>query len=380
MNEYIKELILKNLGELKNYFLLNYQVIIEFIIKMFILYFGIFSFAALLTILERKISALIQDRVGPEKANIWKFRLWGLFHPIADGIKIIMKEDFIPKNANKFMFSLAPIITVFSSLIVFAFIPFGNYIQILDHKIKLILIETDIAIFLIIALSSLAIYGVFMGGVFSANSWGILGSMRAIAQLISYEVITLISLLPIILIYTPSTLHDLVEKQSDMFFGIIPNWGIILQPFAFIFFFTAALCENKRIPFDVVEGESEIIGYFTEYSSMRFGAFMFAEYIEIIFFSMLITIFFLGGWNVPFLKDYGFKIFNFVLEIDSKIVYLLELISFIIKVFLVSFIIIFTRWTLPRFRFDQILRLSWEYILPLSIANIIFTAILIRII
>ncbi|MCX7641459.1 MAG: NADH-quinone oxidoreductase subunit H [Elusimicrobiales bacterium] len=362
------------------YFLENYKHFIEFLIKMIVLYGAIFSFSGILTLLERKLSALIQDRVGPERANIWKFTFWGLFHPLADGIKLIMKEDFIPKRANKIIFTLAPIITVFSVLIVFIFLPFGNHIELGGYKMKLVLIETNIALFFIIALSSLAIYGIFIGGIFSANSWGVIGSMRAIAQMISYEVITLISLLPIILIYTPSTLHDLIEKQSQMILGILPKWGIILQPFAFIFFFTAALCENKRAPFDVVEGESEIIGYFTEYSSMRFGAFMFAEYIEIVFFSMLITIFFLGGWHIPFLYEYGFKISNYILDINKQLIYIFEMLAFAAKVFIISILIIFTRWTLPRFRFDQIIKLSWKYILPLSIINILFTSIFVKVI
>lgn len=351
---------------------------IEFLIKMIILYGGVLSFAGILTLLERKISALIQDRVGPERANIWKFTLWGLFHPLADGIKMIMKEDFIPEKANKILFTISPIIVIFSVLIVFVFLPFGNYLEIFGYKIKLIVIETDLAIFMVIALSSLAIYGVFGGGFFSGNTWGIIGSMRAVSQMISYEVITLFSLLPMLMIYNASTLHQVIEKQTNMIFGFIPSWGIILQPFAFIFFLTAALCENKRTPFDVVEGESEIIGYFIEYSSMRFGAFMFAEYIEIIFFSMIITIFFLGGWHIPFLHDYGFVFGSYIIKMPSQIIYLMEIVSFGFKVASVSIFIIFLRWTLPRFRFDQIVSLAWKGILPLSIINIIITAILLR--
>lgn len=371
--------ILERYVELIKPTILSYAYLVaEFVFKMIILYGGIFSFAGILTLLERKISALIQDRVGPERANIWKFRLWGLFHPLADGIKMIMKEDFIPKNADKFIFGLAPVITLASILVVFAFIPFGNYIEIFGHKIKLIIIETDLAIFLIIALSSLAIYGVFAGGFFSGNSWGIIGSMRAVSQMLSYEVITLFSLLPILIIYNPSTLHQLVEKQSEMIYGLIPKWGIVMQPVAFIFFLTAALCENKRTPFDVVEGESEIIGYFIEYSSMRFGAFMFAEYIEIVLFSMLITVFFLGGWHFPFLYEYGFRFGNYTIEINKNTIYLIQTITFMTKVFVTSIFIIFTRWTLPRFRFDQITRLAWKNILPIAVINLILTSIIVR--
>lgn len=376
--ELLKYILEKYFESIKPSLMIYIYSILEFLFKMILLYGGVFSFAGILTLLERKVSALIQDRVGPERANIWKFRFWGLFHPIADGIKMIMKEDFIPKNSNKILFSLAPIITVASVLIVFAFIPFGNHIEIFGQKIKLVIIETNLAIFLIIAISSLAIYGVFAGGFFSGNSWGIIGSMRAVSQMLSYEVITLISILPILIIYNPQTLHDLIEKQTEMIYGFIPKWGIIMQPFAFIFFLTAALCENKRTPFDVVEGESEIIGYFIEYSSMRFGAFMFAEYIEIVLFSMLITVFFLGGWHLPFFYDYGFRLGNYFIELNRNIVYLIQILIFITKVFFVSIIIIFIRWTLPRFRFDQINRLAWKNILPLAILNLIFTAVFMR--
>lgn len=378
-DELIKELLFRFYSEIIKPQLIYYiKVFAEFFIKMAVLYGGVLFFAGLLTLLERKISALIQDRVGPERANIWRFRFWGLFHPIADGIKMIMKEDFVPKKADRILFTLSPIIVLFSVLIVFVFLPFGNYIEIFGYKTKLIIIETNISIFIIIALSSLAIYGVFGGGFYSGNTWGLIGSMRGLAQMLSYEVITLFSLLPMLLIYNASTLHEVIEKQTRMISGIIPSWGIILQPFAFIFFLTAALCENKRTPFDVVEGESEIIGYFIEHSSMRFGAFMFAEYIEIILFSMLITIFFLGGWHIPFLYDDGFHLGGYTINLSCKLIYFMQAGAFAIKVAAVSVFIIFTRWTLPRFRFDQIFSLAWKGILPLSIVNLIITALFVR--
>ncbi len=374
----IKELVIRYFEIVKPVLLSYLYQLLEFAGKMVFLYGGVFSLAGLLTLLERKISALIQDRVGPERANIWRFTLWGLFHPLADGIKMIMKEDFVPKKANKILFTLAPIITVFSVLIVFVFIPFGNYIEIAGQKIKLVIIDTDISVFLVIALSSLTIYGIFTAGFFSSNTWGMIGSLRAVSQMISYEIITLLSILPVIVIYGSSSFFEIMQKQADMIGGIIPKWGIFLQPLSFLLFITASLCENKRTPFDVVECESEIIGYFIEYSSMRFGAFMFAEYIEIVFFSMLITIFFLGGWHLPFLYEYGFKVGLCLLPLDRKWVYIIEALTFAFKTFLISNFIIFIRWTLPRFRFDQIMRLAWKNIMPLALLNLLATVIVLR--
>ncbi|MEF3280352.1 MAG: NADH-quinone oxidoreductase subunit H [Elusimicrobiota bacterium] len=352
--------------------------IVETLIKIVFFYGFVMSFAGILTIAERKISALIQDRIGPNRANIFKFTLWGLFHPIADGIKMIMKEDFVPKNASKILFTIAPVISIFPVLFVIAFIPFGNYLDIGSYRINLAIIDSDFSFFLLVAIISIAIYGVFLGGFCSGNNWGLLGAIRAQAQMISYEIILVLSVLPLIMVYSAGGLKDIVIKQSQMFAGFIPQWGIFLQPVSFIIFFTAVLAEIKRTPFDVVEGESEIIGYFIECGSMRFGAFMFAEYIEIILFSMLISIFFFGGWHIPYLSEYGFKLGPFFLELNHYLVVFLQLTSFIIKTIFFSIMIIIIRWTLPRFRFDQIMKLCWKNLLLLSILNLLITAIVIK--
>lgn len=351
---------------------------IETLIKIALFFGGVMNLAGLLTIGERKISALMQDRVGPNRAYIFGFTLWGLFHPLADGIKMIMKEDFIPAKANKFLFTIAPFVSLIPILTTFAFIPFGNQIEIFGHLVKLQIADIDISLFLLIAVSSLAIWGTFLGGFASSNNWGILGALRASAQMISYEVVVGLSLVPVIMIYSSASLSELVVRQGETILGFIPNWGIFLQPVSFLIFFTAALAENKRTPFDVVEGESEIIGYFIEYSSMRFGAFMFGEYVEIILFSMLASIFFFGGWQVPYLYSDGFHIFNTVITLPSFIISLLQILSFMLKTVFFSVLILMIRWTLPRFRFDQIMKLCWKYLLPLSILNIIVTAVVLR--
>lgn len=374
MNIDIKEILVNYIIANKN----SIYYVLESIIKLVLFYGGIMSFAGLLTIAERKISALIQDRIGPNRANVFKFTLWGLFHPLADGIKMIVKEDFIPEKANKILFTLAPVISLVPVLIVFSFIPFGNYLKINDYVIHFQIFEVDLSIFLLIAISSLAIYGTFLGGFVSANNWGLIGSIRAQAQMISYEVIMALSILPVLMIYSATSFSEIVAKQSTMLFGFLPNWGIFLQPVSFLIFITAALMESKRTPFDVVEGESEIIGYFIEHGSMRFAAFMLGEYLEIILFSMLASIFFLGGYNFPFLQQDGFVIGNFHISLNHYFVAIIELLSFAIKTAIFSFFIIFTRWTLLRFRFDQIMKLSWNYLLPISIFNLMITALILR--
>jgi len=352
--------------------------LIETFVKIGILYGAVMTLAGVLTVGERKLSALMQDRVGPNRAYILGFTLWGLFHVVADGIKMIMKEDFMPKNANKILFTLAPIISLVPILFVFAFIPFGNYINIFGYTARFEIIDSNLSVFLIFAFSSLAVYGAFLAGFTSGNNWGLLGSIRAQAQMISYEVVMVLSILPVIMIYSSPSLSGIISAQGENISGFIPKWGIILQPLSFLIFFTAALVESKRAPFDVVEGESEIIGYFVEHSSMRFAGFMFGEYIEIVLFSMLISIFFFGGWQVPYLSDSGFTLGNISIPVNHYIKVILELLSISVKTVIFSCIFIFIRWTLPRFRYDHITKLCWNYLMPISVLNLVVTAFFVR--
>ncbi len=353
--------------------------VIESFLKATIFLNGIMAFTALLTLGERKVSALMQDRIGPNRASIFGLTLGGLFHPIADGIKLLTKEDFIPEKADKVFFTIAPIIGLVSVLTCFAFIPFGNHIEILGHKVRLLIADIDSSVFMIMAISSMAIYSPFMGGYFSGNNFAFLGAMRAAAQMISYESVIGLSLIPMLIIYSSASMSEIVVKQGNLLMAFIPAWGIFLQPLSFLIFLTAAVAENKRTPFDVVEGESEIVGYFIEYSSMRFGAFMFAEFVEIILVSMLSVTFFLGGWQVPYLSENGFNFpFSSAISIPPIIVSLLQVASFAIKTALFSVFLLIVRWTLPRMRFDQIMSFCWKFLLPLALANLFITALILR--
>ena len=343
-------------------------------LKVLVFMGGIMGFAALLTLAERKVSALMQDRVGPNRASVFGFAFNGLFHPIADAFKMIFKEDFMPARAEKLLFTLAPVFALFPVLALFAFIPFGDYVMVYGYRLELQIAELPTALFFVLALSGLAIYGTFLAGWASKNNFALLGALRGAAQMISYEVALGLTLVGLLMIYGSAGLQDMVRAQGKLLFGFIPAWGVVYQPFAFILFLTAAMAENKRTPFDLVEGESEIIGYFIEYSSMRFAAFMFAEFIEMILISMLAATLFFGGWQVPYLYETGFILpGGKALALNHYLVSALQVGSFTVKTVFFSWFLLVVRWTLPRFRFDQLMGLCWKALLPLALLNILIT-------
>ena len=343
-------------------------------LKVLVFLGAIMGFAGLLTLAERKVSALMQDRIGPNRASVFGFAFNGLFHPVADAIKMILKEDFVPGRAEKLLFTLAPFFALVPVLALFAVIPFGDYVMVFGYQLDLQIADIPLGLFLVLALSGLAIYGVFLAGWSSKNNFALLGAMRGAAQMVSYEVVLGLTLAGLLMIYGSASLQDIVRAQGNLMFGFLPAWGIVLQPFAFMLFLTAAIAENKRTPFDLVEGESEIIGYFMEYSSMRFAAFMFAEFLEIILVAMLAATLFFGGWQVPFLYDTGFILpGGRALELNHYLVSVLQVASFSLKTIFFCWFLLIVRWTLPRFRFDQLMSLCWKSLLPLALFNILVT-------
>lgn len=335
---------------------------------------AVMGFTALMTLAERKVSALMQDRIGPNRASVFGFAFNGLFQPIADAIKMILKEDFVPGRAEKLLFTLAPFFALVPVLALFAVIPFGDYVMIYGYQLELQVADLPLGLFFVLALSGLAIYGVFLGGWASKNNFALLGAMRGAAQMVSYEVVLGLTLVGLMMIYGSASLQDMVRAQGGLLFGFVPAWGVVYQPFAFILFLVASTAENKRTPFDLVEGESEIIGYFMEYSSMRFAAFMFAEFLEIVLISMLLTTLFFGGWQVPYLYETGF-IFpgGKELPLNHYLVSAMQVGSFAAKTVFFSWFSLVVRWTLPRFRFDQMMGLCWKTLLPLALLNILIT-------
>lgn len=348
------------------------------IIKIVFVLSGVMALVSLLTWIERKQSALMQDRIGANRADILGFRFIGLFHIIADGIKMLTKEDFIPPKANKLLHTLAPFIALFPALVAFAVIPFGDKLVISGKEINLQIANLNVGILYVFGILSLGIYGVILGGWASYNKYSLLGSIRAASQMISYEVTFGLTIIGLLMIYKTLDLSIIVKMQGDLLFGILPNWGVFLQPLGFILFFTAAIAETKRIPFDLPEGEPEIIGYFVEYSSMKFAMFFLSEFIEIIVAASIITTLFFGGWQVPFLTSTGFNFpYGISIVIPGNLISIIQMLSFGLKVCFFCWFMLLIRWTLPRFRYDQLMNFGWKMLLPLSILNVIITGILI---
>jgi len=346
--------------------------------KAFFIFNVVMGFMFILTWMERKQSALMQDRIGANRADILGFRLLGLFHPIADIIKLLTKEDFIPPGGNRLLHTLAPWMAMFFALISFAVIPFGGIYRFGDYSVSLQVLPLNVGLLFVFATMSMGIYGFVLAGWASNNNYGLLGGVRASSQMISYEITMGATIIGLIMIYGTLSLQEMVLAQGELLWGWIPMWGILLQPLGFILFATAAMAETKRVPFDIPEGESEIIGYFVEYSGMKFGMFYATDFIETVLASALITTLFFGGWQVPFLYSDGFDFpGDLGVSLSSVTVMGLQVGAFLIKVSFFCFLMMLIRWTLPRFRWDHLMRLGWTIMLPLSIINILVTALVI---
>jgi NADH-quinone oxidoreductase subunit H len=340
-----------------------------------VMFFGVLNLAALHTWLERKQSAIIQDRIGANRASILGWRLMGLFHPLADAIKMFTKEDVVPAGADKALHTLAPFFSVFFALAAFAAIPFGDRVFIGDRVIELQIAKIDLGLLYIFAMLSLGVYGVILAGFASRSNYALLGGLRATAQMISYEIALGIAIIGVVLVYGTMDLQELVRRQGKMVGGWIPLWGIVVQPVAFFVFLTAALAETKRTPFDLPEGESEIIGYFVEYSGMKFGMFYLTDFLETILVACLATTLFFGGWQVPYLLPEGFHFpWGWTFPISQWAYVLAGVASFSTKVLIFCWLFMQLRWTLPRFRYDQLMRLGWLGLFPISVVNVLVTA------
>jgi NADH-quinone oxidoreductase subunit H len=357
--------------------------VIKIVIFMLALGPGI---ASILTWLERRQSAMMQDRLGPNRANIGPVRAWGLTHFLADALKFLFKEDFVPPKAHKLLFALGPILALSPALIVSAIIPFGPDLcwgrlgevvapGTCAQPVPLQVAKLDVGILFYFAISSLSVYGATLAGWASYNKWSLMGGVRASSQMMSYEVTMGMAVLVMFLVYGTLEPGAMVDKQG----GWPWQWGIVggLHSSAwiptivsFILFLTAAIAETKRTPFDIPEGEPEIVGYFVEYSGMRFGLFFLGEFIEITFSSALLVTIFFGGWHtgIGAFDDY---ILNNVANIW---VVLIGLAVFLGKTFTFCAFQLLIRWSLPRFRSDQLMQLGWQRLLPVSIANVLIAA------
>lgn len=390
--------------------------------------------------LERRVAALIQNRLGPNRCNIKGMRLGGLIQPLADMIKLLFKEEFYPQHIkHKFYYLLAPALVFGASFLSFMVIPYADDITLNDYTYHIQALPIELGVLWFIAFAALGVYGIIIAGWASHNKYSILGALRASSQMISYEIAMGLSLVSILITYGSISLNEIVRQQGELLFGFIPAWGIVLQPLAALIFIVTAFAETNRAPFDAAEGESEIVaGYHTEYSSMKFALFFMGEYIAMSASSALIVTLFFGGYQIPWLNTaalyahtnalfwalmillpllgLGFVrwmrrnnscdlerrketfyatifIFAFVLLLEALLFYaitsglnatqnavfvmLMQIISFLTKVFLMNFVFVWVRWTFPRFRYDQTQHLGWKILLPLALLNIFISAIIV---
>lgn len=337
--------------------------------------------AAISTWIERKAAAMIQDRIGANRASIFGFDLAGILNTlVADPVKALFKEDFVPKNVSQFIHSLAPFLAVFPVLISFAIIPFGPPVFVGDRMITLQLADLNVGILYVFAMGSLAVYGVVLAGWVTNNKFALFGGMRASAQMISYEITMGVSIVGLIALYQTLSLSEIVEAQGGTVLGgLLPSWGIFLSPLsfiAFIIFFVSMMAETKRAPFDLPESESELVaGYLTEYSGMKFLLFWLGEFAEIAVASSLFVVLFFGGWQVPYFdittipSDLWGVLPEAMNEMNFQWAPLVGAMVFGLKVMFFVVLQIVIRWTLPRFRYDQLMNLCWKIMFPIALIN-----------
>jgi NADH-quinone oxidoreductase subunit H len=349
-------------------------------IKALIVTLMVLQLAGVLGWIERKGSALIHDRIGANRAGIYGFTGAGLVNTLmADPLKFLTKEDIIPAGADRLLHTLAPCINVFPVLVAFAVLPFGDVLVVGERVINLQVAPLGIGILYILAMMSLGVYGVVLGGWASNNRWALLGGIRGSAQMISYELPMGLAVVAMILTYGTLDLQTMARAQGGLLFGWIPAWGILFQPVAFLIFLCAGIAESKRMPFDLPESESELIsGYFTEYSGIKHLMFFMTDFMEVVIVSGLVATLFFGGWQVPYLTRVGFEFpWGASIALPQIVVALLQVASFTFKVVFFCWFQIMIRWTVPRFRYDQLMNLGWLGLLPIGFVNIVVTAVVI---
>ena len=353
---------------------------------------GVLNFAGMQTWLERKQSALMQDRIGANRAYFtvpwwlggpllnWPLRKLGglgILNALADVLKLLTKEDIVPARADRFLHWLAPFLSVFFALLAFAAIPIGPPLVLGDRLIPLQVADVNAGLLVVLALASIGVYGVILAGLVSSSNLATLGGLRAASQMLAYEIALGVSLIGVVMCYGSLDLPAIVERQGELLWGWLPAWGVLSQPVGCLIFMTAALAETKRVPFDLPEAEPEIIGYFTEYSGMKFGLFFLTDFVEVVLVAAFTTTLFFGGWQVPYLTPEGFRFpWGAFVPVSALAYTVWGLAAFTAKVAVFIWFFMLIRWTLPRFRYDQLMHLGWKVLFPLALANLAVTGVI----
>ncbi|PUV23243.1 MULTISPECIES: NADH-quinone oxidoreductase subunit NuoH [Sphingobacterium] len=336
---------------------MEWSFVIEKLILVSVIFVITLVIAMYSTLAERKIAGFMQDRYGPDRAGIF-----GLLQPLCDGGKFFFKEEIIPAGAHKVLFIVGPTIAIITACISSAVIPWGQELQIGDRMVSLQVADVNVGILYMFGVIALGVYGIMLGGWASNNKFSLMGAIRAASQSISYEIAMGLSIIALLMVTQSLSLKEIVAQQS----GFV-NWNIWAQPLGFIIFMVCAFAECNRVPFDLPECETELVGgYHTEYSSMKLGLYMFSEYINMFVSSALMASLYFGGYNFPFMNDLG---------LSANWITVIGVIVFFLKIFGFIFFFMWVRWTLPRFRYDQLMNLGWKMLIPLAIANIVLTGV-----
>lgn len=313
------------------------------------------------TYAERKVAAWIQDRVGPDRAGPW-----GILQPLADGGKLFFKEEIIPNSSNKFLFVLGPCLAMLTAMMTCAVVPWSSKLELFGRSIDMQIADINIGILYVFGVVSMGVYGIMIGGWASNNKFSLMAALRGASQVISYELAMGLALIALLMLTGSLSLKTIVEQQMAGKWGGFLGWNILYQPVGFFLFFVCALAECNRAPFDLPEAESELnMGYHQEYSSMKLGFYLFSEYINMFISSAIMATLFFGGYDVPFLDES---------TLAPNIAAIVGLVALMLKIFFFIFLFMWVRWTLPRFRYDQLMRLGWKNMIPLALANMVVTA------
>lgn len=333
---------------------IDFAMLIEKLVLILIVVMGSLVIAMYTTFAERKVAGLLQDRPGPNRAGPF-----GLLQPLADGMKLFFKEEIVPNFSSRFLFILGPGLAMLTAIMTSAVVPWGDTVEFFDRTISLQIADVNIGILYVFGVVSLGVYGIMIGGWASNNKFSLLGALRAASQIISYELAMGISLIALLMVTGTLSLKEMVLQQQEGY------WNIVYQPLGFFIFLVCAFAECNRTPFDLAEAESELVGgYHLEYSSMKLGFYLFAEYINMFISSVIMATLFFGGYDMPFVDESNFS---------PNIAALIGIVALMTKVVMFIFLFMWVRWTIPRFRYDQLMHLGWRILIPLALFNMLVT-------